>query len=72
MLKDGKKAVDWTSAIWWSKLVVAVIAVPMFGLLVGAMIPGGEFGQILAFVFTCWVSVFFGMKLMENIDKPKK
>jgi hypothetical protein len=71
MLKDGKKAVDWSSAIWWSKLVVAVIAVPMIGVLVSAMAPGGEFGQVIAFVATCWVSVFFGMKLMDTAKTSK-
>ncbi len=72
MIKDGKKAVDWSSAIWWSKLVVAVIAVPMVGILVGAMVPGGEFGKVIAFVATCWISVFFGMKLMDTAHKAKK
>lgn len=75
MDKDGKScsnACMWTNLIWWSKLLVAVIAVPMVGIVVGSLVPGGDFGKTIAFVITCWICVFAGMKLMGNMGSAKK
>ena len=62
----------WDNAVWWSKLVVAVIAVPMLGILAGSLVPGGDMGKTIAFVITCWVSVFIGMKIMQGFGPSGK
>jgi len=72
--EEGKSCgtCSWASIVWWCKLVVAVIAIPMVGILVGALIPGGDLGKTIAFIVTCWICVFLGMKLMANHNAPKK
>lgn len=69
--EDGKSccgAFTWDNIVWWAKLVVAVIAIPLIGVIVGSLVPGGELGKTAAFILTCWVCVFLGMKLMANPD----
>lgn len=66
---DGKgccSSFTWNNVVWWAKLVVAVIAIPLIGVIVGTLVPGGDLGKTAAFVLTCWVCVFLGMKLMSG------
>lgn len=52
--------------MWWTKLLVAVLAVPAVGILVGSMVPMGDLGKTIVFVITCWIATWLGMKLMKN------
>ena len=56
--------------MWWSTLLIAVIAVPTLGVTV-ALASGGQSELILigVFVITCWASVWLGMWLVRKADK---
>ncbi len=51
--------------MWWSTLIVAVIAVPAFGFIVASAIPIKGIGEIAVFMIACWFCTFLGMKLMH-------
>jgi cytochrome c oxidase subunit IV len=58
--------------IWWSKLIVAVLAVPWIGLIIAAVMRTQNSSlQLVAFVLTCWVCTFLGMSLMKNKQDKK-
>ena len=51
--------------MWWTTLVVAVLAVPAFGFIVASAIPVKGIGEIAVFMIACWFCTFLGMKLMH-------
>ncbi len=53
-------------AIWWSMLLVGVIAIPAIALIVTFALPLSEAGQVFSFIVTCWVSTWVGMWLMKK------
>jgi hypothetical protein len=61
-----------TGIWWWATLVVAVIAVPTLGLIVAALLHAEGMMQIAVFMITCWVSTYFGMKLMQHPKMSEK
>ncbi len=56
----------WAWAYWWAFLVVAVLAVPSVGFVLAMAVPGKGIGQLAAFVLTCWVCTYLGMRLMKK------
>lgn len=54
------------SLFWWTKLMVAVLAVPSLALIITAVIPIRGMGEVVVFVLACWISTYLGMKLMQN------
>ena len=52
--------------MWWATLLVAVLAVPSIAIMVTTIFKVEGFVQILVFILTCWISVFLGMRLMQN------
>lgn len=58
--------------MWWTTLVIAVVAVPSFGLVVAAMSPLRGSGEIVVFILACWLSTFLGMKLVSNPKMNQK
>ncbi len=57
--------------MWWTTLVVAVLAVPAFGIMAASLVPGPELVQIVVFILGCWFCTYLGMRLMRqpNMDK---
>jgi hypothetical protein len=51
---------------WWMTLVVAVLAVPSFGIIAATLIPLKGLGGIVVFVLACWLCTYLGMRLMSN------
>ena len=56
----------WAWIYWWAFLVVAVLAVPSVGFVIAMVVPGSGMGQLMVFVFSCWVSTYLGMRLMKK------
>lgn len=77
-MQDGKECKTSCSMtgcgglMWWTTLVVAVIAVPCFALVVATMSPLRGLGEIAVFILACWLSTFLGMKLMSNPKMKEK
>lgn len=63
---DSKMCGDCGGIMWWATLLVAVLAVPSIAIVITMMFNVQGFAQILVFVLTCWISVFLGMRLMQN------
>jgi hypothetical protein len=63
---------------WWATLVVAVLAVPSFGIIISSVVPIKGIGEIAIFILACWFCTYLGMRLMKNpkmaerIDLGKK
>ena len=51
--------------MWWTTLIVAVLAVPAFGFIIASIIPIKGVGEIVVFMSACWFCTFLGMKLMQ-------
>lgn len=70
---DSKKMCGGCSgAAWWATLVVAVLAVPSFGVVVAAATPFKGVGQLAVFVLACWLCTYLGMKVMQMPVMSKK
>jgi len=67
--KEGNSYSECKGIMWWSMLVVAVLAVPAIGGVVALMLPFKGITQLGIFVFACWISTFLGMKLMTSGKK---
>jgi len=52
--------------VWWTTLVMAVIAVPLIGGIVAMAITKSASMQMIIFMLTCWVSTWLGMWLMKK------
>jgi amino acid transporter len=63
---SGKCGTGCSGLMWWMTLVVAVLAVPSFGIMAASLMPGPELVQILVFILACWFSTFLGMRLMKD------
>jgi len=57
---------------WWATLVVAVLAVPSFGLIIASMFPFRDLGMVIMFVLACWACTYLGMKLMQDPRMSEK
>lgn len=55
-----------TGIWWWATLLVAVLAVPSFGVAVASAVPIEGIGTVLVFILACWLCTYLGMKLMDN------
>jgi hypothetical protein len=51
---------------WWATLVVAVLAVPSFGIVVTLMTGTTGLLQIWIFMLACWFCTYLGMRLMRH------
>jgi len=51
--------------MWWTTLVVAVLAVPAFGFIIASASQINGIGEIAVFMVACWFCTFLGMKLMH-------
>lgn len=58
--------------MWWATLLVAVLAVPSFGIIASLMWGSRGVGELVVFVAACWVCTYLGMHLMKNpkMSKP--
>lgn len=61
-----------TKLAWWATLIVAVLAVPSFGVVVAFMSPLEGFAQLIAFILACWLCTYLGMRLMSDPRMHKK
>lgn len=52
--------------LWWTTLIVAVLAVPSFGIAVSFLFPFRGLGALIIFVLACWLCTYLGMKLMSH------
>ncbi|MFW0776710.1 MAG: hypothetical protein ACN2B6_03200 [Rickettsiales bacterium] len=57
---------------WWATLIIAVLAVPSFGVVVAFMSPLTGFAQLIVFVLACWLCTYLGMRLMSNPKMHEK
>ena len=69
--KDGENSScpitkNCASAMWWITLLVAVLAVPSFGVVIASMSPLRGMGEIAVFVLACWLCTYLGMVLMDH------
>lgn len=64
--KRGCGMMSCDGIFWWMKLLIAVLAVPSFGIIVATVIPIEGIGQVIVFVLACWLCTWLGMKLMQN------
>lgn len=51
---------------WWATLVIAVLAVPAFGIAVASVVPIRGAGEVVVFILACWLCTYLGMILMRN------
>lgn len=59
-------------ALWWVTLLVAVLAVPSFGVVMASMSPLRGIGEIAVFVLACWLCTYLGMVLMDHPKMKNK
>lgn len=52
--------------MWWTTLLVAVLAIPSLGIIVASISHLQGFGGVLVFVLACWLCTYLGMRLMKN------
>lgn len=57
---------------WWATLVVAVLAIPSFGVIIAAMSGTSGFMSVAVFIVACWISTYLGMLLMKNPKMSEK
>ncbi len=60
---SGKK---FNYVIWWTYLVIAVLAIPSLGFIITNTMPVSGFLQLMVFIIACWFCTYMGMKLMSN------
>ena len=66
MMENHDKGCGFSKTMWWMTLLIAVLAVPAFGLVMAAMFPVTGLGQIFVFVLACWLCTYLGMRIMSN------
>jgi hypothetical protein len=64
--KECFKHCSMSGMIWWSYLVVAVLAVPSAGFLITHTLGVSGIGELFVFILACWFCTFMGMRLMAN------
>jgi hypothetical protein len=57
---------------WWATLVVAVLAVPSFGIIIALMTNTKGLVQVWVFILACWFCTYLGMRVMHNPKMQKK
>lgn len=57
-----------TGIVWWTTLIVTVVAVPLVGVMVALAVTKQAFVQILIFMVTCWACTWLGMWLMKKAN----
>ncbi len=67
---DNKSGVS--RLMWWTTLLVAVLAVPSIGVVIASASQLQGMGGIVVFVLACWLSTYLGMKLMQNPKMSEK
>ena len=72
MSHHQEKSSNASKLMWWTTLVVAVMAVPGFGVVVAFMSPTSGVLQLAVFVLACWLCTYLGMKLMSDPRMDKK
>ncbi len=65
-MDDLKCGTGCTGLVWWMTLLVAVLAVPSFGIVITTLIPIKGLGEIIVFILACWLCTYLGMRLMQN------
>jgi len=64
---------NWVQGLmWWTTLLVAVLAVPVIGTSVALGLTESAFLQMVIFVLTCWACTWLGMWLMKKAENLKK
>lgn len=72
-MEDNKSCSTGCSGLmWWTTLLVAVLAVPSLGVVIASASQLEGFGGIIVFILACWVSTYLGMKLMQNPKMAQK
>ena len=61
-----KDACSVSNIMWWATLVLAVVAVPSFGVITAILLPLRGLGQLIIFILACWFCTYLGMYLMRN------
>lgn len=61
-----------TGMMWWMTLLVAVLAVPSFGIIATYLIPVKGIGEVVVFILACWLCTWLGMRLMQRPGMSKK
>jgi hypothetical protein len=72
MSHHEEKPSNASKLMWWTTLVVAVMAVPGFGAVVAFISPTSGVLQLAVFVLACWLCTYLGMKLMSDPRMDKK
>ena len=55
-----------TGIMWWTALVITVVAVPSFGFAISYLFPFRGMLQLVVFILACWLCTYLGMRLMQN------
>ncbi len=56
--------------MWWTMLLVGVLAIPMLAFVIASGFQWGQFGQVCVFISACWISTYIGMWLMKKSRYP--
>ena len=70
--ESHKKTACCGGIFWWTTLLIAVLAVPSFGIAVSYIFPFRGLGGLIVFVLACWLSTYLGMRLVANPKMSKK
>lgn len=54
--------------VWWTMLMVAVLAIPAISIMVSMALPLSDFARVVSFIVTCWACTWAGMWLMRRSD----
>ncbi len=68
---DSKCGGGCAGLMWWTTLVVAVLAVPAFGIMAAVLIPYPGLVQTVVFILACWFCTYLGMRLMSGPNMGK-
>jgi len=52
--------------MWWVTLLVAVLAVPSFGIIAALMWGSKGIGEVTIFIVACLACTYLGIRLMRN------
>lgn len=58
--------------LWWSKMTVAVLAIPSLAIIITSATQVSGAVEIVIFVLACWACTYLGMSLMKQVDKKDK
>jgi fatty-acid desaturase len=62
----AREEVKWEAIAWWSRLLVAVLAIPSIAAVFALLVSGQEAWQIVMFVLACWACTLVGTKLTKR------